>query len=215
MANVSTITHWSVSIPPTWWDWCTGTSGGAIHIWIHIRGGSHPQHLHNVHDNYPLTPESLEIGSDMYSPAQHAAFPQTAPQRKLTPNLRDKFRYVVHYLSQSTWLKTYIEFNTHQRSLAGSSFLKDFFKLMNNSVFGKTQENLRSVDMWNWLQMLVSYANRLPNRISIEATPLLTVWLLYSALWQLLHWINPYMWAFPCSTCQSCTCITFTTITCV
>ena len=44
---------------------------------------------------------------------------------------------------QSIWLKTYIDFNTHQRSLARSSFLKDFFTLMNNIVFGKTQENLR------------------------------------------------------------------------
>ena len=33
----------------------------------------YPQHLHNAHDDYPLSPESLEVGSDMYSPAQHAA----------------------------------------------------------------------------------------------------------------------------------------------
>ena len=44
---------------------------------------------------------------------------------------------------QSPWLKQYIDFNTRQRSLADSGFLKDFFTLMNNSVFGKTQENLR------------------------------------------------------------------------
>ena len=96
----------------------------------------YPQHLHEAHDDYPLAPESLEIGSDMYSPARHAAFPQTAPQRKLTPNLRDEVRYVVHYCNlklylqlglvvtrihrvltfkQSTCLKTYIyiDINTH------------------------------------------------------------------------------------------------------
>ena len=121
----------------------------------------YPQHLHDAHDAYPLAPKSLEIGRDMYSPARHAVFPQTAPQRKLIPNLRDKVRYVVHYCNlklylqlglvvthvvtmvltfkQSACLKTYIDFNTHQRSFARSSFLKDFFKLMNNSVFGKTQ----------------------------------------------------------------------------
>ena len=58
---------------------------------------SYPQHLHDAHDDYPLAPESLEIGRDMYSPTQQTIFLQTAPQRKLTPNLRDKVRYVVHY----------------------------------------------------------------------------------------------------------------------
>ena len=45
---------------------------------------SYPQHLHNAHDDYPLAPESLEIGHDMYSPAHQAIFPQTAPQRYTT-----------------------------------------------------------------------------------------------------------------------------------
>ena len=35
-------------------------------------------------------------------------------------------------------------FHTSQRTSAGDNFLKDFFKLMNNSVYGKTQENLRN-----------------------------------------------------------------------
>ena len=64
----------------------------------------YPQHLHDAHD-YPLSPESLEIGSGMYSPAQHANFPQSAPQRKLTPNLRDKARYVVHYRNLKLYLQ--------------------------------------------------------------------------------------------------------------
>ena len=44
---------------------------------------------------------------------------------------------------QSPWLKEYVDFNTHHRPLSDSGFLKDFFNFMNNSVFGKTQENLR------------------------------------------------------------------------
>ena len=96
----------------------------------------------------------------MYSPTQQSVFPESIPQKKLTPNLRDKTRYVVHYCNvqlglvitkvhrvltfkQSLWLKAYIDFNTHHHSLSDNGFLRDFFTLMNNSAFGKTQENLR------------------------------------------------------------------------
>ena len=93
---------------------------------------SYPHHLHDSHDDYPLAPESLEIGRNMYSPAQQAVFPDTIPKRKSTPNLWDKVKYVVHYrnlklylqlglvvtkvhriltFKQSPWLMTYIDFN--------------------------------------------------------------------------------------------------------
>ena len=65
----------------------------------------YPQHLHDAHDDYPLAPESLEFGSDMNSPAQQETFRQTAPQRKRTPNLRDKLRYVVHYRNLMLYLQ--------------------------------------------------------------------------------------------------------------
>ena len=44
---------------------------------------------------------------------------------------------------QSNWLEKYINFNTGKRKNAGSSFESNFFKLANNSIFGKSMENLR------------------------------------------------------------------------
>jgi hypothetical protein len=107
----------------------------------------YPKELHDLHNDYPLAAESMK-------PDKVA---------KLIPNLNNKVKYVLHYenlkqylslglklkcihrgikFTESAWLKRYIDINTNLRSKAKNDFEKDFFKLMNNSVFGKTMENI-------------------------------------------------------------------------
>ncbi|GFQ87084.1 uncharacterized protein TNCT_173661 [Trichonephila clavata] len=131
----------------------------------------YPTKLHNLHSDYPLAPEKLLIKKHMISPTsrnilQTFDFENFHESEKLVPNLMNKNNYIVYYknlqlylslgikltkvhkvlsFKQKPWLKPYIEFNTNQRKLASSSFEKDFFKLLNNSVHGKTMENVRKL----------------------------------------------------------------------
>ena len=128
----------------------------------------YPDELHDLHNDYPLAPEKVKVERDMLSTyckeIANKFNMSSGLVHKLIPTLGGKEKYVLHYrnlqlyldlgmklkkvhrvleFNQSPWLKEYIDFNTSKRTNAKNSFEKDFFKLMNNSVFGKTMENLR------------------------------------------------------------------------
>ena len=128
----------------------------------------YPEELHDLHNDYPLAPEKVKVTKDMLSEycknISEKYNISTGLVSKLIPTLGKKEKYVLHYrnlqlyndlglkvtkihraleFNQSPWLKQYIDFNTEKRKNAKNVFEKDFFKLMNNSVFGKTMENIR------------------------------------------------------------------------
>ena len=109
----------------------------------------YPKELHDTRNDYPLAPESVTVNG----------------VKKLIPNLHDEETYVVHHgalrcylrngmvlrkihegilYEEQDFMKKYIEINAEARKIARNDFEKDFYKLMSNSVFGKTMEKVRN-----------------------------------------------------------------------
>ena len=158
----------SMKLPTHGFKWLTGGemeklfNNRVIQVWektpcILEVDLEYPENLHDLHNDYPFCPEKVECKNGV---------------KKLIPNLRDKTKYIIHYKNliqclragmklkkihrgikfiESEWMKPYIEKNTNLRTKAKNNFEKDFYKLMNNSVFGKTMENIRNRVDLNWL----------------------------------------------------------------
>lgn len=130
----------------------------------------YPIALHDDHNDYPCAPESMEISNAELRLSSYAASKMQStkklrvPCRKLCATLHDKKNYIVHWRAlqlylrlglkvtkvhrvvsyiQKPWMKSYIELNEGNRKKSKNDFEKDFFKLANNSVFGKQMENVR------------------------------------------------------------------------
>ena len=110
--------------------------------------------LHELHNYIPFLPERMKFEK----------------VEKVVTNLHNKTKYVIHIrnlkqalnhglilkkvhrvikFNQKACLKPYIEMNAKVRRKAKNNFEKDFFKLINNAVTGKTMENVKNIEIFN------------------------------------------------------------------
>ena len=127
--------------------------------------------------------------------------------KNLIPNLGNKTNYVLHYgnlqlylplgmkmtkirwmlkFKQSDWMKKYIGFNTEKRTNAGNSFEKDFFKLIINSVYGKTMENL-------WKRINVRLVNHETDFLKYTSRPTHITHKTFGKSYAAIHGIKPVL----------------------
>ena len=124
--------------------------------------------LHDLHNDYPLCHEKIEITEDILSDyckeIANLYGIKVGDAKKLIPNLKDKTRYVFHYknlqyylslgmklvkthsvlsFKQSNWLKKYSDYNTKERQESPNEFNKGLYKLIKNCIYGKSIENIR------------------------------------------------------------------------
>ena len=171
----------------------------------------YPNELHELHNDYPLAPEKLTVTNDVLSNYCKSIADKyeikVADIKKSIPNLGNKNKYVVHYrnlqlylslgmkltkihralqFKQSDWMKKYIDFNTKKRMCATNDFEKDFFKLMINSVYGKTMENLRK-------RINVRFVNNKKDFLKYTSKPTYVTHKLFNKNFAAIHEIKPVL----------------------
>ena len=128
----------------------------------------YPKNLQDIHNDHLLAPGKTNIAKEWLSKyclkIANVHNITTGTVKKLVPKLMNKNNYVIHYrnlqpclelgmkfkkihrilkFKQSDWMRPYIDFNTQKRTTSNNETDNSFFKLMNNSVYGKTMESFR------------------------------------------------------------------------
>ena len=132
----------------------------------------YPNNIKTKTSDFPLAPESGEVTLEMFSnfmkefhkDLQKCGQPKFKPCRKLLLTQFDKEKYLVHFailkfylnmgmiltkvhrvikFRQKPFFKLYIDTNSQKRAASKNSFEKDYYKYKNNSLFGKTMEDVR------------------------------------------------------------------------
>ena len=108
----------------------------------------YPEKLHEIHNDLPFLLERKKVKkveklvTNLYDKNEYVILKRNLKQALNHGLILKKVHRVVKF-NQKDWLKRYNDMNTKLRLKAKNSFEKDFFKLMNNPVFGKTMENIR------------------------------------------------------------------------
>ena len=108
----------------------------------------YPKNLFSLHSDVPFLPERKKIEKcnqlicDFHDKKNYVVDIKALKQELNHGLILKKVPRVIPF-NQKAWLKPYIDLNTELRKEAKNGFEKDFFKLMNNAVFGKTMENVR------------------------------------------------------------------------
>ena len=101
-----------------------------------------------MHSDLPFLPERMKIDKcnklvcNLYDKKCYVVDIRSLKQAVNHGIILKKVHRIIQF-NQEAWLKPYIDMNTELRKQAKNDFEKDFYKLMNNSVFGKTMENVR------------------------------------------------------------------------